>query len=487
MDLLFLHYSRIKRIDLAIRNKPNPLSFILKDLPALVSLSLALDMHELTRRTPNLLNIPSLRHLSLRGVTPDWGTMPLSQLTSLLLSGISFSADAPFISPLEACTSLEALQISFQASNTFPSTAHHTLSFPRMQHMQLYGAPAHIAHFLAQVSLPRHARLSLEPTFHPRYGNGDVDTAPVLQAFLPKVTGHLPYLSEARHLMMWVDIFYGDNVYITMYADVERTAFWDLKPWRSCRSTGGQYPDYEVPFKPLPGGPMVPLFFFIKGAGRQWREDVTDHSLKRMLHDLMPELDRLFPSSLETLILRGTTSLVDTQTWAHTLAAFPNIKQLEIIGQECDIDGFAEALEPTSAGMPCARLRELALQYEPQKQDGSLTILQTLRAVLQKRAEVAGGSRLQALSLLMVPARPRGYGLLPRVWLAEESRAAFDETLGDLESMVVSFVFGQIASVPVKRKDEGGQGQERDLGEDDFLEDQWSSEDQDQWSPESEE
>ncbi|KAH9829164.1 uncharacterized protein C8Q71DRAFT_912004 [Rhodofomes roseus] len=425
--------SRIKHIDLYIaeassNHVPTSLMRQLLDVPLPALTSLALNSKGL-QWAPSPQALHSLRHLSLdlSAVTPDWMKLPLSQLTSLTLSEPRFVENAPFASilgVLEACHSLEFFRFEgFEVDSDAPYPTR-TLSLPQIRHIYLRGMPPlGTPILLAQLSLPQHARLSLEPYFY----YGEVITR-ALDVLLPKDTRSLPAVCKAQRLMVLIDADEPDEPpELIVYADVDCTEYWNSKPWRS--------PEYELhwdfpnqaPFKAVPS-------FFVRHEVIPWQGDAL-----KGLRFIMRELGDFFTATVETLVLRGITSLVDVQTWAQTMAAFPNLKELEIIGQDCDMHNFPAALEPTSSGVPCAQLRDVVLLYRPRKRSGSLRMLQGLRTALQMRLEVKGGSRLRSLSLLLVP--ERNDRLFPPALVMDQLPDVFRDTLDSLKSVVESFVF----------------------------------------------
>ncbi|KAH9925238.1 uncharacterized protein B0H18DRAFT_1009241 [Fomitopsis serialis] len=397
--------------------------------------------------------LPSLRDLSLIAITPDWTQLPLSQLTSLTLYDVLFE-EGPFASILdllEACVSLEIFKYTCWERRREQSTACHILSLPRMRHVHLAGdESAGISNLLAQISLARHAHLSLE-TIN-RYDHEYNERMRVLDPFLPKDSRYLPAICEVRHLMVWLNLYEDDPcAEFTIYADMERTEFWDSKPWRVSRF----YPPSHFPL----GHAAMPSLLIT------YVTECWPYELDIAFRPIIRHLGGTFPESLETLVLRGSTSPVGPRSWARMLGAFPNLKQLEIIGQISDMPAFPSALAPTPTGIPAPHLRELVLQYRPRKKGGSLRMLRRLHAALRQRAEVDGGSRLESLSLLMEPWKD--CTLFPPTFVVEQLPAAFKEILEGLRSVVTLFVFRCIGEGAKREGDEDTEDEDKDKEEED--------------------
>lgn len=262
-------------------------------------------------------------------------------------------------------------------------------------------------------------------------------------------------------MMVWLNLYEDDPAAeLTIYADVERTEFWDSKPWRVSR--------FKAPSHfPLGHASMPSLL--ITHETNLW-----PYEFETGFRPIIGQLSGIFPGCLETLVLRGSTTPVGPRSWARMLGAFPNLKQLEIIGQVCDMPTFPPALTPTSTGIPASRLRELVLQYRPRKNGGSLKMLQRLHAALRRRTEVDGGSRLESLSLLLEPGKDDT--LFTPSFVVEQLPENFKEILEGMRSVVTLFVFRRI-----------GDGEETELDEDAEEEDEDKSEEDESGDEEDEE
>ncbi|KAH9829172.1 uncharacterized protein C8Q71DRAFT_912011 [Rhodofomes roseus] len=336
IPLLIPHHLRIKSINIYLREGPREIhtdsfwQLLDVSLPALVVLALGVEHGSSLKWTPN--HLPSLQSLSLTSVTPDWTKLPFSQLTSLRLSYIRFpngSRFASLLDLLEACVSLEVVAYDGLRDRSTPHVATHIVPLPRMRSFHLTGTHAGISGLLARISLPRHAHLSLLPS---QFFGAQGSLRTVLNNSLPRDTRHLPAVHEARHVLVWLDTYEeAFDVDLTIYADVERTEFWESQPWQS--------PHYEIrgihhtvrgnaPPDDL-SMPSLRVAFRIS----QWEDNSPERGLQRVVRDL----SSLFPASVETLVLRGLTNRVDVETWRRMMASFPNIRQLQIIGHACDI------------------------------------------------------------------------------------------------------------------------------------------------------
>ncbi|KAH9829171.1 uncharacterized protein C8Q71DRAFT_446325 [Rhodofomes roseus] len=434
--LLVAHYPRMRSIDLHIDEKNSMQSELLwrlldAPLPALVSLALVNDGSLRWMPKP----FPGLRSLSLTSITvPDWSRLPISQLTSIWLCAVDFPKDGCFASLLEllkACISLECFGydgLELEHLNGLEPRC--TLQLPRLLRFHLSGTQAAILSLLAQVSLPQHACVSLCPgasdSWEPRRG--------VLDTFLPRdMTQCLPALCEARHVLAWLETDEEDpDVELTIYADVERTEFWESRRWRD--------PNFHVRLNvwSRPRDPSMPSLY-IAHVASDWLE--LEQGFEAGLSYITRDLCRFLPASVETLILRGITNRVDVKTWTRMMSCFPNIKQLEIMGQSCDILCFPRALRPTRSRIPCRHLRELVLRYRPRKQGGSLEMLEELRVALEKRMK--DGSRLESLTLLVQSTKSDKR--FPPKFVVDQLPVDVQERLLDLKPMAGSMVVRWIA------------------------------------------
>ncbi|KAH9930953.1 uncharacterized protein B0H18DRAFT_992018, partial [Fomitopsis serialis] len=219
---------------------------------------------------------------------------------------------------------------------------------------------------------------------------------------------------------------------LIIYADMERTEFWDLTHRRSSHHTV----PLDFPFR----SPSAPSLFLKHRLTGQWHMKYRDDTEKRII----AELGNVFSASVETLVIRGMANQVGLETWVRMLAAFPNVKSLEIMGgTPCD---FPPAFEPTQTGTPCACLRELDLRYRlyrPRDIHDVEDMLQELRAALQKRIEVDGGLRLESLSLLLE--RTDNAKPFPSTSVIDKLPAGFRDTLRGLETVVGVLVFRCVA------------------------------------------
>ncbi|TFY60637.1 hypothetical protein EVJ58_g5020 [Rhodofomes roseus] len=249
-----------------------------------------------------------------------------------------------------------------------------------MQRFFVSGSPRDILEILTHISLPRGAHLSVELLELGADQDLDLEHLPILAAVLPRSATRLPALADVRHLMVWFEQFK-----LTIYADEDRTEFWESQAWKTsdykCSPSDGDTPVM----------PALCMAYHLPGSE-------VDHYL---LVNVMRELGQYFSSSLETLIVHGIMDIVETETWAGVLAAFPQLEYLEVISRECDMKYFPAALEPTPTATPCRGLRKLVLRYEPNDEDGGLQMLNALCVALQKRDEAH--CRLQSLSLQVEP------------------------------------------------------------------------------------
>ncbi|KZT64597.1 hypothetical protein DAEQUDRAFT_769583 [Daedalea quercina L-15889] len=390
--LLVPRHQRISHMDLSIEtddltpDSRRALSSLLEaPLSSLVSLCLTTSpSFRLTLRQGHL---PSLRSLSLTSVTIDWTILRLlPYLTSLTLRNITNPDDGragsvvSLLDLLESCSSLESFTYeSRKTASEVEIPAHRLVSLPQMRRFHLSGFPADILKVTPHLSLPRHAHLSLE-LFDLKTAEALDNQFPVFLAVLPRDTTYLPALRDVRHVMVWFE-----DAKVIVYADEQRTKFWDSRASKS--SEYGLGPEGEE------ASVMPSLCMIYRLSGSESDEYV--------LENVVRELSTFFPSSVETLILRGFVNIVEPEIWARMLAAFPNIEHLELIAVECDMKSFPPALTPTPTTVPCSRLRTLVLRYEPNEKDGGRKMLEELCTVLRRRDEAR--CRLESLSIQVEP------------------------------------------------------------------------------------
>jgi len=430
-SLLAPHHPRISYVDLYVnRSYPNHhsedsqalLRTLEAPLPGLMSMALTAGPECSLKLTQN--HLPHLRNLSLSGLTIAWTSLPLPNLTSLRLSDVAHPDDrhhgclASLLDVLEACDGLERFTYEqWEAvAGIQPVATDRVVSLPCMQHFFISGLPRDISEILAHLSLPRGARLSVELLDLQAGEITDFEHLPVLDAVLPCDVTRLPTLRDVRHVMVRFE-----HLKLTVHADEDRSKFWESQAWKAsgCKPPPGPDAAEDVPVIP-----SLCMVYHLPGS------EFDDY----LLPSVMCELSSFFPSTLETLLIRGVMDVVDTETWTQLLTAFPDLEHLEIMSEACDMKSFPQALEPTPAVTPCPRLRKLALRYEPNEEDGGRKLLTSLYTVLQKRD--AAQTPLESLSLQVEPVAddtaftPSGViGRLP---------SDFDDIQADLESMVDS-------------------------------------------------
>ena len=403
------HYSRIMHVRLYFQDHTvarRTIPLLKARLPQLSSISIRIlwdpsmadsdipSLHLVARR------LPRLRSISLLNVTVDWAGIPISQLTSLELYCITPNDTddgslTELLNLLESATSLEHFTYEFDRQASFEDDAAARLvSLPHIRRFSLTGFGEGMAHILSHIHIPSDAQLFLCVD---EFDEEDEDDLRLVSSVLPPRSTHLPCLVDARYLLVWVEL---GNIHII--ADTKSTPLWQARPWR-------HNPEYKWSWPPsiVNGGKTTtvkpePAFSMTHwGAGEATEDWILDQ--------LLEELAATFPPTVETLVVRGyvsQSSLFDTSRWRDTLGAFPCLRELDIVAEDCDVSRFPRSLYDRSFGMgtdqspPCPHLRSLFLRFNLYNTAGKQT-LRDLCAALKQRADQ--GLRLEALSLFLEP------------------------------------------------------------------------------------
>ncbi|KAH9917179.1 uncharacterized protein B0H18DRAFT_1214752 [Fomitopsis serialis] len=396
-SLLASHHTRIRRMKVHFDALMVPVAqphwqLSTVSLPALVSMDLSVVGGFSSQWIPS--SLPSLRRLSLKGLTIDDPQSSLSQLTSLELCDIGFPKRslASLLDVLKTCTLLQ--HFVYEDSDEMPFdtqsvAADYAIPLPHTCHFSIKATSANMSSLLAHILLAKQTRVSLSviKSYPLQDENGHMS---VLNTFLPRGAPFWPAMKDVNHIMVWWDEY--DGLSTSISADVVLTEFWEAQWWRSPSYTAWEAID-DLPVKPL---------LSIENELMEWP---VPPSTVGPLRAILEELGDFFPESAKTLILCGFTSSEDiaTETWAQILASFPALEYFELVAEQNATGpgsaSLALALKPTSTGIPCPHLRELVLRYNAcfDLGDSIWRSLDYLRAVLQERVDE--GSYLETLSL----------------------------------------------------------------------------------------
>ena len=399
ISMLRPHFPRVSRVCLSFSNVGAmlPLQFLVTsvgDLTNLNTIDLSMDTSVEPKRIFKVTSPPrqsSIRHLSLSSVVLIWPSMILSALVSLELSNISFyrhrnSQDILLNMLLEARKTLETFTYTGESDDLGPlvDTAYLLITLPRMRRFRLCALAADVASILVHISLPPTAHLDLEITHNGTHPGVFIpEDAPMFSEILPLANPRcLPTLSDARCLMVW-----SQPTVAKVYADSEHTKFWRTQPWRS---RGYVWPASTSDFArgdPCRAPSLSISYDLLAEAGEEWQ-------LERILTDL----GRCFPPTVEILVLRCTMYpvLYRNDLWSAMLSSFPNLKQLDIITDDCCAEHFPYLLAPTPLGTPCAHLQHLSLSFDPSL-PGGMETYENLTYMLEARERE--GCRLSSLTL----------------------------------------------------------------------------------------
>ncbi|EPS99213.1 hypothetical protein FOMPIDRAFT_1050728 [Fomitopsis schrenkii] len=397
VSMLTPHFLRISDVRLSFSDvmDPLPLMFLISGMSGLPNLeSLCLSMDDVLVHPPvfKITSPPrqaSLRHLSLSKMFVMWPTTTLSQLTSLELSNapfyrLRFSQDILLNILSEASNSLESF--TFNGSDLHPPEEATDLlvALPKMQCFRLCAPAVDVAPILARISLPPANRLEVKTLGREEDPGPDLEVGyekPMFSEFLPLYNRQLlPILNDARCVMVW-----SQPTVAMVYADSERTVFWQTQPWRS---HGYSWPASASGFSSSGSctAPSLCLSYDLtEEAEGEWQ-------LARVIKDL----SRCFPPTVETLVLRATMypALHERDAWLSMLSSFPNLRELDIIADDCDVELFLVFLGPTPSGTPCAHLQHLSLRVDLSSPVGTDTMIQLTETLEAREREGCHLSRL---------------------------------------------------------------------------------------------
>ncbi|KZT74198.1 hypothetical protein DAEQUDRAFT_293926 [Daedalea quercina L-15889] len=388
------HCSRIARVDLCLTgisryDQDMDVSALLRVvegfLPELISMTITGGSKWSLQSTQN--HLPNVRDLSLSGIALIWSTWPWPHLTSLMLSASTLprTADgrgrclASLLDALASCGSLETFKYAHwtQSQGLHIAAKHRIVPLPYIQHFCISSVlPADISMLLEHVSLPSHARLSLELSKFWVPSPLDSESQPAFSAILPTDVKQLLPWSQVRHVTVW-----PKETQIQIWGDEEHL-FWAFEsPARADASEDEESegpPSLEIEYVPI------------------WRSGEYD------LCSAMRELGAFFPSSVEAIMINGLMHVVDTETWDHMFTPFPHLWWLEFLSPIDGIRNLASALKPEASVIPCQHLRMLCLYYRLDKGKEHREVLRDLHAVLRQREEAQ--SRLECLRIQLKPA-----------------------------------------------------------------------------------
>ncbi|KAI0728820.1 hypothetical protein C8Q72DRAFT_351240 [Fomitopsis betulina] len=455
ISLLTPHFPRVTKVHLSACGPQEllPLEFLvtgISDLPNLVSFDLSLVVDDILEGHPPVFKDTSppfetkLQHLSLSFVLVIWPTTTLSQLTSLELfyvpfHGLKTSLDAFLDMLSEASNSLKTFTYIGDGGVLAPQrrTSELVIALPNMQCFHISAPAVDVALVLAHISLPHTARLELkvvEDDEDPYIQHED--EKPMFSEFLPlRNRVLLPTLSDARGVMVssQLDV-------VKVYAHSKCTKSWQTHPWRSCSAYS--WPDSASDFARCTVTPSFCLSY-----------DLPVEAIQPQLARIIKDLARCFPPTVEAFVLRASIcpAIHKRDIWLSMLYSFPNLRELDIIADDCNIQDFPTFLRPTRSGTPCVHLQHLLLNFDVSSPTGEGTLVQLIETLNARARE---GCRLSSLTLWLDHANP-DLAWAPVAFTAFELEASrlpdeYEDFQADLEALVD--VFTVEVKVEVRKK-----------------------------------